>query len=74
MASPSDSITVAIRKFPLNFTRLAFSGSSDTMKERWPSTSSNGWILAKSSCLPAATMKSLPAAAASGRPNTGAAI
>ena len=42
IASPSDSITEAIRKLPLSFTRLATFGSSDTTNVRWPIASNTG--------------------------------
>ena len=72
MASPTDSMTEAIRKLPLIFTRLAALGSSPSTKVRCPTASKIGVIASMAAGAPAATTNSLAAAAASGLPNTGA--
>src|SRR5258706_340845 len=72
MASPSDSITEASRKLPLSFTRLAACGVSDTTKVLFPIASKSGAAALTAAGAPAATMKSWPAAATSGRPSTSA--
>jgi isoquinoline 1-oxidoreductase subunit beta len=66
-------MTEAIRKLPLSFTRLAAFGVSETTKILWPMASSRGIAVSIAAGSPAATTRSWRAAAASGRPKTGAA-
>jgi len=73
MASPRDSMTEAMRKLPLSLMRLAMGGWSERMKVLWARASKRGWAVAMRAAGPAVTMASLAAAAASGRPKTGAA-
>ncbi len=72
-ASPNVSMITDSMKFPISFTRQACAGSAPTMPTDCPSCSSSGSATPRCSGAPAAMMKSLRAAAASGRPNTVAA-
>ena len=72
IASASDSMTAMIMKFPHSFTRLAAEGLLPTMKVRWPMAPNRGSAMPMSAGSPAATMNNRRAAAASGRPKTGA--
>ena len=65
-------MTEAIMKFPLSLVTLAITGSSPTVNVFWPMTSNSGRQRSIAGRGPAATMNSLAASAASGRPNTGA--
>ena len=71
-ASASASIAAVSMKLPASFTRLASEGCRPSTKVRCPIASSSGRARSMASSGPAATMKSFAAAAASGRPNTGA--
>src|SRR6266478_6386667 len=73
-ASPSDSSTVAIRKFPVSLTTFALDGCSPITSTFCPMASHKGLHRSTVVLGPAATMANFPASAASGRPNTGAAI
>ena len=68
------SITVVVRKFPLSLIKLAAGASSLTVKVSCPMAANRLRHFSIGSLGPADTMNSLPAAAASGRPKTGAAI
>jgi hypothetical protein len=58
MASPTDSMTEAIRKLPLSFTRLPAFGVSEMMKVFCPIASKSGAAALTASGAPAATTKS----------------
>src|SRR5437879_4092065 len=74
MASPSASIADASRKFPLSLTRFAAAGSGLIGSVFCPRALKSGMHASIAPGSPAATMNSLAAAAASGRPKTGAAM
>jgi hypothetical protein len=68
------SITLVVRKFPLSLINLAPAASSFIMKVFCPIAANRLRRFSIDSLGPADTMKSLPAAAASGRPKTATAI
>src|SRR5258706_2366557 len=73
-ASPSDSSTVAIKKFPVSFTTFALDCWSPMTSNFCPMASHTGLKRSIVAFGPAATTASFPASAASGRPNTAAAM
>ena len=67
------SMAAAMRKLPATLSARACTGSGPRRQVRWPRTSKSGCTRSIAAGSPAATMASCPAAAASGRPKTGAA-
>jgi len=72
-ASPNVSIADASMKFTASLSTFACCGVVPTRHVFWPIASSTGCTRSIASPGPAAKMLSLPAAATSGRPSTGAA-
>jgi len=67
------SMAEATIRLPAILATLAMRGSAPTRVERWPMTSSSGWMRSIALASPATAMLSFAAAAASGRPHTVAA-
>ena len=72
-ASAMASMAALMMKFPMSLTTLAAPGVSPKSKTPWPMASKIGLTRALASAGPEVQIQSLRAAAASGRPKTGAA-